>query len=293
MAEPSVDQRRAIVKALAQKHGGVAAMCRLLDLSESSYYHTGPGYWDVEADLELLGALVKLSGRYPTYGYRRLTKLVRKRKAFSHVNAKRVRRLLTNAGMTAKKRSRKVATTDSRHGFERYPNLVNDWQLAKAPDDIWVVDITYIVLATGEICYLAVVMDVFTRTIRGWALGTECNHQLCLLALRRALKHGTCKIHHSDQGVQYATPKYTQALKDHGVQISMAAVGKAWENGMCERFMRTIKEEEVYLTEYEMFEDALKNIGRFIDIVYNTKRMHSSLGDLSPAEFEAIWRARH
>lgn len=292
MAESSVTLRRDIVRRLAPTHGGVAAMCRLIGLTESSYYHAGPGYWDVDDDLDLLGALVKLSGKHPTYGYRRLTKLIRRRKGYGAVNAKRVRRILKKAGIAAKKRRRTVATTDSRHGFERYPNLVASWDQARAPDDIWVVDITYIVLATGEICYLAVVIDVFTRAVRGWALGQECNHLLCLTALKRALKHGVCNIHHSDQGVQYATPKYTEVLKQYGIQISMAAVGKAWENGLCERWMRTLKEEEVYLTEYDSFENAAKNIGHFIDIVYNNKRIHSSLGDLSPALFEAQWRAR-
>lgn len=267
-------------------------MCRLLGLSESSYYHDGPGYWDIDSDLDLLSALVKIAGKHPTYGYRRLTKLVRKRKRYAGVNAKRVHRILKNAGITAKKPRKRLSTTNSRHGFERYPNLVANWNQAKAPDDIWLGDITCIVLATGEVIYLAVIMDVFTRMIRGWQLSQSCDHLMCLAALKRALKHGVCKIHHSDQGVQYATPKYTDVLKDHKVALSMAAVGKAWENGMCERWMRTLKEEEVYLTEYDTFEDARKNIGRFIDVLYNKKRIHSALGDLSPAEFEALWRAK-
>ncbi len=291
MAEPSIEAKRAIVKQLAQTHGGVAPMCRLIDLSESSYYHEGPGRVDMIDDLDVLGALVKLSGKHPTYGYRRLTKLLRKRKRFAKVNGKRVRRLLKMAGIQAKKPRRAVITTDSRHGFKRYPNLIKAWLDITMPDEVWVVDLTYIILATGQIVYLAIVMDVFTRMIRGWQLGEECTHELCLTALQRAFKHGVCKIHHSDQGVQYATPKYTQALEARAIQISMAAVGKAWENGLCERWMRTLKEEEVYLTDYEDFADALKNIGRFIDRVYNKHRIHSALGDLSPEKFEAQWRA--
>jgi transposase InsO family protein len=279
------------VKQLAPKHGGVAAMCRLFGVPESSYYHQGSGRVDADDDLDVLSALVKLSGKHPTYRYRRLAKLLCKKKRYANVNMKRVRRLLKNAGFQAKKPRREVVTTNSRHGFKRYPNLIKAWTDVSAPDDVWVVDITYIVLATGEIVYLAIVMDVFTRVIRGWHLGQECTHELCLAALNDAFKRGICKIHHSDQGVQYATPKYTQALECRGIQISMAAVGKAWENGLCERWMRTLKEEEVYLTDYEDFEDALNNIGRFIDIVYNKHRIHSSLGDLSPAKFEAQWRA--
>lgn len=282
------------MKRLADTHGGVAAMCRLVGLSESSYYHCGSGRVDVADDLDVLGALVKLAGKHPTYGYRRLSKLLRaiRKKRYAKINAKRVRRLLKMAGMQAKRPRRAITTTDSRHGFKRYPNLISAWSDITAPDEVWVVDITCIVLATGEIVYLAIVMDVFTRMIRGWQLGQACTHELCLAALHRALKRGVCKIHHSDQGVQYATPKYTQVLEARGIQISMAAVGKAWENGLCERWMRTLKEEEVYLTDYEDFQDALKNIGRFIDVVYNKHRIHSSLGDLSPTKFEAHWRAQ-
>ena len=146
-------------------------------------------------------------------------------------------------------------------------------------------------LATGEIVYLAIVMDVFTRRIRGWALGTDLTHRLTVEALKRALRRGVCEIHHTDQGVQYATPHYTQYLTQRNILISMAAVGKAWENGYAERWMRTLKEEEVYLADYETYADALKNIGHFINVVYNKKRIHSSLGDLSPAEFESEWKA--
>ena len=142
-------------------------------------------------------------------------------------------------------------------------------------------------------------MDVFTRRIRGWALGTDLTHRLTVEALKRALRRGVCEIHHTEsgprrghQGVQYATPQYTQFLTAHNVQISMAAVGKAWENGFAERWMRTLKEEEVYLSDYETYQDALKNIGKFIDVVYNKKRIHSALGRLSPAQFEAQWQAQ-
>ena len=147
------------------------------------------------------------------------------------------------------------------------------------------------ILSTGEIVYLAIVMDVFTRKIRGWALGTDLTHRLTVEALKRALRQGVCEIHHTDQGVQYATPQYTQFLTARNVQISMAAVGKAWENGFAERWMRTLKEEEVYLSDYETYQDALKNIGKFIDVVYNKKRIHSALGKLTPAQFEAQWQA--
>jgi len=276
-------------------------MCKLLGLSESSYYYVGTGYTDSDDDLAVMAALTKQAGKRPTEGYRRLTKALRRKKRFSQINTKRVRRLMKLAGIQPRKRKKAIFTTDSDHDFKRYPNLVRDLTIER-PNQVWVCDITYIVLSTGEVVYLAIVkvalrgaMDVFTRTIRGWALGTDLTHHLTVEALKRAMRrdHGrsVCEIHHTDQGVQYATPQYTQYLIQRNIQISMAAVGKAWENGYAERWMRTLKEEEVYLAEYETYADALKNIGRFIDAVYNKKRIHSSLGDLSPAEFEAQWKA--
>ena len=132
-------------------------------------------------------------------------------------------------------------------------------------------------------------MDVFTRCIRGWHLGRSLEQELTLTALNRAFEHGCPEIHHSDQGVQYAATAYVELLSSRGVAISMANVGVPEENGYAERLMRTIKEEEVDLTEYEDFRDALRGLGRFLDDVYNRKRIHSSLGYLTPAEFEQQW----
>ena len=157
---------------------------------------------------------------------------------------------------------------------------------------MWVSDITYIRLHR-EFIYLAVVMDVFTRTIRGWNLSRSLGQELTLLALQRALEQHRPQIHHSDQGIQYAAPAYIQTLQQAGAAISMAAVGEPRENGYAERLIRTIKEEEVALADYEDFADALAQIGHFIDDVYRTKRIHSALGYLTPAEFEAAWRQEH
>jgi transposase InsO family protein len=139
--------------------------------------------------------------------------------------------------------------------------------------------------------FLAIVMDVFTRLIRGWQLGQAIGQELTLGALRMALSDHVPQIHHSDQGVQYAAHEYIDLLIEHQIQISMATVGEAEENGYAERFMRTVKEEEVDLSEYRNFSDAKNQIGRFIEDVYNHKRIHSSLGYLTPAEFEAAWLA--
>lgn len=268
----------------------MAHLCALLGLSTSSYYYQAVGRFDEADDLTVIQALIKAAGKQPAAGYRRLTKTLRLQKRFADLNSKRVRRLMTAAGLRPKKHKKKVFTTNSQHDYKRYPNLVRDLVIDH-PDHVWVCDITYIVLGSGEIVYLAIVMDVFTRMIRGWALGTDLTHSLTKEALRRALRRGVCEIHHTDQGVQYATPKYTQALLQRGVTLSMAAAGKAWENGYAERWMRTLKEEEVYLNEYDTYADALANLGHFIDVVYNKKRMHSAIGDLSPAQFEAQWRA--
>jgi len=161
------------------------------------------------------------------------------------------------------------------------------------PEQVWVSDITYIRLRYNSF-YLAVIMDVFTRSIRGWHLGRSLDHTLTLTALQRALiKHPPPGIQHSDQGVQYAATAYTQVLLDVNVQISMADVGQAWQNGYAERLIRTIEEDEVDLSESLDYQDAYRQIGRFLDDVYIRKRIHSSLGYLTPAEFEAQWRKEH
>ena len=149
-------------------------------------------------------------------------------------------------------------------------------------------DITYIRLRK-EFVYLLVIMDIVTRCIRGWHLSRSLEHELTVVALRRAFERGRPEIHHSDQGVQYAATAYVDLLKSRDVEISMASVGEPRENGYSERLMRTIKQEEVDLSEYEDLADAWKQLGRFLDDVYNTKRIHSSLGYLTPSGFEQQW----
>jgi transposase InsO family protein len=226
-----------------------------------------------------------LAAQYPTYGYRRLTALVR-REGW-RVNHKRVQRLMVEMGLQRRVQRRQRRTTNSHHAFWRYPNLVAGVEVTR-PDQVWVADITYIALQ-DEFVYLAVILDVYTRAIRGWQLSRSLDRELTLTALRRALGERLPSIHHSDQGVQYACWDYTELLLNHGVRISMAAVGKPKENGYAERLMRTIKEEEVDLSDYRDFHDAYQHLGRFLDDVYTHKRIHSALGYLTPAEFEAQW----
>jgi transposase InsO family protein len=183
---------------------------------------------------------------------------------------------------------RRKRTTNSNHAFRRWPNLVVDLEVVR-PDQVWAADITYIRLRQ-DFVYLAVIMDVFTRLIRGWHLGQSLEGALTRTALERALRRHAPEIHHSDQGVQYANSDYVELLLRVKAQVSMAAVGEPQENGYAERLMRTIKEEEVDLTEYQDFADASAQLGRFLDAVYNRKRIHSALGYLTPVEFEQQWR---
>jgi putative transposase len=264
------------------EHYPARLVCRLLDFPRCALYRQ-PAAADDEA--ELRQALLRLAGQWPTYGYRRLTATLKRERLL--VNTKRVRRLMAELGIQGRAPVRRKRTTNSDHPFPRYPNLVEGLEVVR-PDQVWVADITYIRLQR-DFVYLAVLMDVFTRQVRGWHLGRSLEGELTLAALDRALRSGRPEVHHSDQGVQYAATDYVERLRAAGARLSMAAVGEPRENGYAERLMRTIKEEEVALTEYADFADALRQLGRFLDDVYNHKRIHSALGYLTPAEFEQHW----
>lgn len=262
----------------------IGSACELLGLSRSTLY-----YQPIlvgEDDLEK--AIDEIAGQYPTYGTRRVTHQLRRAPYKMRVNRKRVRRIMAQKDLLRPVKRRKRRTTDSDHPYPRYPNLVKELEIVR-PDQVWASDITYIRLRQ-DFVYLAIILDVFTRAIRGWCLSRFLDQELTLTALRRALQTGQPDIHHSDQGVQYAAYAYVDLLKTCGAQISMATVGKAEENGYAERFMRTIKEEEVDLSEYRDFMDALDQIGNFIEDMYNHKRIHSSLGYLTPVEFGLAYR---
>jgi len=267
-----------------QEGYGIEAACRLLGFAPSTYYYR-PVPVD-EGGLEQ--AIESVAGRFPTYGTRRVAHQLRRAPYALRVNRKRVRRIMAQKGLLRSVRRRKVRTTNSQHGYLRFPNLVKGLEIAY-PEHVWVSDITYIRLQ-HDFVYLSVILDVFTRAIRGWRLSRGLDQELTLNALRRALAIGVPAIHHSDQGLHYAAHAYVELLQSHGIQISMAAVGKAEENGYAERLIRIIKEEEVYLSEYRDLADARSQIGHFIEDVYMTKRIHSSLGYLTPAEFESAWR---
>lgn len=275
-----------MVRSLVQEPGyAVRLACALLDLAPSSYYYHGQA-----TDHQLEADLKKEAGQHPTYGTRRLLHQLRRKPYRYEVNRKHIQRLARRFGLLRPVKRRKVRTTDSQHPYPRYGNLVKGLEVVR-PDEVWVSDITYIRLKS-DFVYLAIVLDVFTRAVRGWCLSRTIDQQLTLDALVMALHEHRPQIHHSDQGVQYASSAYVELLQLLGVHISMAAVGKAEENGYAERFMRTIKEEEVDLSEYHDFAGANQQVGIFIQDVYMTKRIHSSLGYLTPAEFEdSYWES--
>ena len=255
-------------------------LCRVLDVAPSSYYYVPIG----RDDLTLLELIEGVLLRFPTYGYRRVTAQLHREG--HRVNHKRVRRVMRENDLLAIVR-RRVKTTNSQHGYGRYPNLVKDFVVVR-PDQVWCSDITYIQLQRAFI-YLAIILDVFTRGLRGWHLARTLSTDLVLPALKQALATRTPEIHHSDQGAQYAAQGYVELLQAAGTQISMSTKGKATDNPYAERVIRTIKEEEVYLADYIDFADAYARIGHFIQDVYQTKRIHSALGYLTPAEFEAAY----
>ena len=262
----------------------VGLVCQMLEIPRSTYYYR-PKPRD---DSALKAAIEGVVADWPTYGYRRVTAQLR-REGW-RVNRKRIYRLMREMSLQATKKRRKRRTTDSRHGFPRYPNLVQDLKILY-PDQIWAADITYIRLLR-EFVYLAVVMDIFTRSVRGWHLGRSLDQTLTLSALEKALELGKPQIHHSDQGIQYATTAYVRRLREAGVRISMADVGEAAQNGHVERLIRTIKEEEVYLADYIDYHDAYRQIGRFLEDTYMHKRIHSALGYLTPVEFVVQWKTQ-
>jgi putative transposase len=274
------------VKALQANSGGtVEQACDLLGLSHSTFYYQSCR----EAERQLEEDIQQVVGQYPSDGTRRVTHQLRRAPYVYRYNRKRIQGIMRRKGGLQPVKRVKFRTTNSRHPYPRYANLVRDLIVTR-PDEVWVSDITYIRLGQGFV-YLAIVLDVYTRVVRGWHLSVSLDQELSLAALRMGLTQRVPQIHHSDQGIQYAAQAYVKVLKRFHIYISMAAVGKAEENGFAERFMRTIKEEEVDLSDYRDFADTQQQIGRFIQDVYNTKRIHSSLGYLTPVEFEARWQA--
>jgi transposase InsO family protein len=258
-----------------------------MGLARSSYYYQprGASPAKLQADADLRGRIEEIALRFPRYGYRRMTRQLQ-REGFP-VNHKRVLRLMRASDLLVKCKRKWLSTTDSRHGFRVYPNLRQEVTLTGL-NQVWVADLTYIRLR-WEFVYLAVILDAFSRRVVGYALSRSLEASLTVAALQAALADRRpppgC-LHHSDRGVQYACDEYVNLLTETGLRISMSRRGNPYDNAQAESFFKTLKHEEVNLTEYRNLEEAASCIGAFIEQVYNRERLHSALGYLPPAEFE-------
>ena len=262
-------------------------MVELGRVSRSGFYrfdeNAKPG---PDPDMDLRDAIQRIALEWPSYGRPRITAELRKRGW--KVNPKRVYRLLREDNLLCVRKRKFVVTTDSNHGRKIYPNLAGAMVLTNV-NQLWRADITYIRLRE-EFVFLAVILDAYSRRVIGWALGRTLEDELTLTALRMALSRRHIHpglVHHSDRGSQYASNDYTDLLKAHQIDISMSRKGNPWDNAACESFIKTLKYEEVFRNEYRNLAEALASIREFIEKVYNLKRLHSALGYLPPAEFEA------
>jgi putative transposase len=259
--------------------------CEVARVSRAGFYRHYEEHEPRQADVELRDAIQRIALANRCYGYRRVTA------ELSHqgtiVNHKRVLRLMRADNLLAIRKRRFVFTTDSSHTYAIYPNLAARLNVTGI-NQLWVADITYVRLRETFL-YLAIVLDAFSRRVVGWELGEDLRGELAVRALDRALADRRIDagiVHHSDRGVQYCCSAYVEKLQTHGFVISMSRTGNPYDNAKAESFMKTLKTEEVYLRQYRDQEDARASIQRFIEEVYNRKRLHSSLGYLSPDTFE-------
>ena len=259
----------------------VTLLCDVLDCARSTFYYEPQPIPDNPA---LVAAIEDMLMRWPFYGYRRV--LAQLQREGWLVGERQVRRLLHWLGHSRQVGRVRIQTTDSQHNWQRYPNRIKG-VTATRPNQIWVADITYIRYGR-DFFYLAIILDAYTRAVRGWHLSEYLTCEaLTLPALQQALAHGSPAIFHSDQGSQYAAWCHIEPLTDRCVAISMSEAGQPTQNGLVERFIRTLKEEHVFYTEYDNFLDAQHQLQQWLEVEYMTERIHSALDYATPAEFEA------
>lgn len=260
----------------------------MLNLAPSSYYYKAkePSIFVQKQEADLRNHIEEIACEFTRYGYRRITAQLRREGYL--VNHKKVLRIMRQDSLLCVVRRKWIRTTNSDHPYPRFPNLVKDLVISSL-NQVWFADITYIRILTAFV-YLAVIIDDLSRKAIGYAISKSLDAKLALSALKMAIAlrqpQPGC-IHHSDQGVQYASGDYVDLLKEHRLQISMARKGNPFDNAMAESFIKTLKYEEVDLWNYKTLADDLKRIPFFIQEVYNKKRLHSSLGYLPPDEFES------
>jgi len=269
----------------------VVRMCEVAGFSRAGYYRFLDPEKPAPADMDLRDEIQKIALEWPSYGSRRIKRELKERGW--EVNRKRVQRLMREDNLLCVRKRKFVVTTDSGHGLKVYANLAGSLILT-GMDQLWIADITYIRLEE-EFVYLAVILDAYSRRVIGWHLSDGLDDSLTQTALRMALGQREVRpglVHHSDRGVQYASGDYTDLLKANGIDISMSRKASPWENAACESFMKTLKCEEVYRTEYQNLTDARARIGEFLEKVYNEKRLHSALDYRSPVQFESTLAPR-
>lgn len=264
-------------------------MCRVLNVSASGFYGwlKEPGGKRGKDDEALCDQIKKaFDASRETYGSRRIRRELKRLKR--GCTLRRIRRLMRKLGLCPKRRRRFRITTNSKHGFEVYENLLKRDFKVDGPDQVWVSDITYIWTTEGWL-FLATVIDLFSRKIVGWSMSESLKAGVAINALEMAIaarNPAPGLIHHSDRGVQYACGDYQKVIKRTGMRPSMSRKGDCWDNSVAESFFSTLKKEMIYHVKFETREEARRDIFDFIEVFYNRRRLHSYLGYMSPVEFE-------